>query len=322
MNRFALDRARLASLLARLKTLPVPKSLPFISTGGSKTLTMTVEVGFVNLLACQGSQVVAYRRLMVNPQFFREGLPRRTDTMGGILRGALREMNVDHARVVGAIPGFQSTLQLWQYPKARGLRPEELIPREVARRGISSQSSYVSWHQVADQANRSRWLVAASARRSVSSFLDLAQHAGLAVKELDLRPFALARSVNQKDAVIAWVAFDGFDAVIVKESVPIWYECVNVETSPVDDSALVERLVEMVGRAIENQARGMTETVLPEEAPLCVCGPAAGLVPELGLQVAQNLQRPFLEFAPPVVYPEGFPVHDFAINLGLALREA
>ncbi len=294
-----------------------------VQGGQTKVLSITMEYGLVKLLVSRGTRVLDHRMLVVNPEFFREGLVTRTARVSGIIRNALQEIGSDHYRIVGAVPGFQGTIHVLQLPEARGLNPDELIPREASRTmGISLQTSHLLWYRLPNSLGRRRWLVVSTARRSVSSFLETVRPLGLPVRALDLRPFALARVVNQPEALVVWVAPDGCEVVVVRDSAPVGYQCLSWEAEAVEGRVLVDRLTTMVERTIAAYEQSTPDMPLSDDAPLYVCGTAAGVETNLGQQVADFLRRPSGELTPPMAYPAGFPVQDFAVNLGLALREA
>ncbi len=285
--------------------------------------SLTIEHGVIKLLVCRGLKVLDHRVLLANPRFFREGQVGQTARIAGLIANVLPGMAGSFQRVVGAVPGFQNTLRLLELPRAGGLNPNVVVPQEASRAmRVSLETYHLSWYRRPDRLDRTRWLVLAASRRSITSLVDTARMAGMGVTTLELRPFALARAINQSDAVIAWVAPDGCDVVIVKESVPVEHQSLFWGAELVEDPVLVDRLTEIVGRTIAAYDTTSPEGPLPEEAQLYVCGSPIGRTPDIARQVAANLQRPAEELTTPLDCPADFPVQDLIINIGLTLREA
>ncbi len=90
----------------------------------------------------------------------------------------------------------------------------------------------------------------------------------------------------------------------------------------VEDTVLVDRLTEVVGRTVNNFNASSPEGPLSEEAPLYVCGSPMRREPAIALRVADNLGRAAGELELPLVAPEDFPMQDLIVNVGLILREA
>lgn len=290
---------------------------------GQQVLALTIEQGAVKLVVVKHQQVVDYRLQMVNPAFFREGLPAQPGRVAKVIAGAVEEFGGSIGRVVATVPGFQSMLQVLEFPKARGLNPREVIPQEVIRAmGVSLERSVLRWHRLPDWQDRSRWLVVAAPRRSVSVLLETARQAGLPLHALELRPFALARMVNVPDAIAAWLGTDGADVVLVRHSAPVAYLSVAWGAEVTEGGVLVERLTQMVEQALARYEASSPEGWVADDVPLFVCGAPAGLEGEVGPGVASNLGRELGVLQPPLELPADFPVHELVINLGLALREA
>ena len=280
-----------------------------------------MEHGVIKLLICRGLEVVDYRVLLANPRFFREGQVSNTARVAGLIQNALPELAGNFKNAIGAVPGFQNRLGLMQFPKANGFNAETIITQEAIKiMKVSSENYHLSWHRLKDRLERTRWLVMAASRRSITSLMDTAEKSDIAVTTLELRPFPLARAVNQPDAVVAWVAHDGCDVVITKESIPVEHQSMFWGAELVEDAVLVDRLTEVVGRTINTFNETSPEGPLSEEAPLVVCGSPIKRNPDISMRVADNLRRFRAELTSPLIYPEEFPVHDLVINMGLVLR--
>ncbi len=290
---------------------------------GRQVLALTIEQGAVKLVIAQRQRVLDYRLQPVNPAFFREGLPAQPGRVARVIAGAVKEFGGPMRRVVAAVPGFQSMLQVLELPKARGLDPREVIPREAARAmGIPLERSVLRWHRLPDWQDRTRWLVVAAPRRSVEVLLETARQAGLPLHAMELRPFGLARAVNVPDAIVAWLGTDGADVVLVRHAAPVAYQSVAWEVEVTEGAVLVERLAQMVEQTLARYEASSPEGWVADDVPLFVCGVPAGLEGEVGPGVAANLGRELQVLRPPVEATEDFPVHELVINLGLALREA
>ena len=232
-------------------------------------------------------------------------------------------MTGNFRRIIGGVPGFQNRLRMMHFPKAQGLDPKVIIPQEASRTMRVSTDTYdLSWLQLSDRLDRTRWLVMATSRRSIASLTDTARQAQMGVSVLEPRPFALARAVNTPEAVIAWTAPDGCDVVVVKESVPVEHQSIFWGAELVEDTVLGDRLTEVVGRTIDTFNSSSPEGPLSEEAPLFVFGSPMRREPAIGLRVADSLGRPPGELMLALNASEDFPIQDLIVNVGLILRDA
>ncbi len=288
-----------------------------------RVTSITIEHGVIKLLACQGLEVLDYRVLLANPRFFREGQVSNTARVATLLQGVLPEMDGDFRNALGGVPGFQNRLKLMDFPKAQGLDPKVIIPQEASRSmRVSTDTYHLSWIQLSDRLDRTRWLVMGTSRRSISSLADTAQQAQIRLRALEPRAFALARATNSLEAVVAWTAPDGCDVVVVKDGIPVEHQSIFWGAELVEDTVLGDRLTEVIGRTINTFNTSSSEGPLSEEAPLFVCGSPMRRDPEIGNRVANNLGRSSEELPTLLDAPEDFPVQDLVVNIGLILREA
>jgi hypothetical protein len=186
---------------------------------------------------------------------------------------------------------------------------------------VSMETYHFSWCRRPDRLKRTRWLALAASRGSITSLVDTGRMPGMLVTTLELRPFALARAINQPNAVIAWAAPDRCDVVIVKESAPVEHQSLFWGAELVEDTIPVDRLIGIVGRTIAAYDTNSPEAPLSEEAPLYVCGSPIGHTPDITRQVAAPTPTAE-ELALVLDCPADFPVQDLIIKNGLTLREA
>ena len=215
-----------------------------LSIGGAREVTsITIEHGSIKVLKTRGFEVAEYRNILANPRHFREGLVSDAPRMAALLQGAIQEVNGAKGRVIGAVPGYQTNLRALELPNVRAMDPKQIIPQEARRKlGISTDNSYLTWHQMSSGAEMARWLVISATNRSISSLFATTLAAGLRISVMDLRPFALARALNQPHAICAWTAPDGCDAVVVRDWVPMTHQAAYWGAGAMGESAdLVNR---------------------------------------------------------------------------------
>ena len=292
-------------------------------SGVKETTTITFEHGFVKLMVSEGVEILDYRISLADPRFFREGIVSDPVQLSRIVVDTLEDMGGQHRRIIGAVPGYQSNLGQLELPRTKNINPSVLIPREARRTmGISPETSYLLWRRLPDNVDQSQWLILSAVRRSITAMVDTVRASGLSLSTLELRPFALARAVNQADAIIAWTAADGVDVVIVKDSTPVAHQSAYWGSEPVEGTVLVDRLSTIVERTISDYDQRNAVLPISEWVPLIVSGSPASIAGSIDTQVAANLRRSVGQPRPAMMIPTDFPIHDLIVNVGLALWEA
>ncbi len=95
----------------------------FLARKDRKVASLTIEHGIIELLVCNGLEVIDHRVLLANPRYFREGQVSNTARVAGLIDAILPEMQGGFRRVIGGVPGFQNRLRLMHFPQARGFDP-------------------------------------------------------------------------------------------------------------------------------------------------------------------------------------------------------
>lgn len=292
--------------------------------GPREVTTITLEHGFIKVLVTRGLEVVDHRVVEAPTQVYREGLVSEPMRIATLIQRTLNGMEGKHKRIIGAVPGYQSTLREIELPNAKGLDPAVIIPREARRTmGISPDSSSLDWHKLPSGGEMSKWLVVSATNRSAGSLEAVARAASLQMSAVELRPFALTRAVSLPEAICAWTAEDGCDAFVVQNWVPVAHQAAYWgASSSVDSTDLVNRVTEVVESTINVYNEQNPDLRVTDEIPVVVTGTPSSREPSVARRVASNLRRPQAELDPPLQLPDGFPIHDFVVNIGLALWDA
>ena len=299
---------------------------------GKTSASLTVEHGLVKLMVSSGQVIKDYRVVMANPRYFKEGHVSNAPKVAGLLENVLPQLAGKFKSANAVVPGFQSRLRVLEFPKGAGFDPRNVLTQEAARTmHVTPDKYYITWHRLPDNFDRTRWLVLAAMRRAIASISETAQRANLRISALELRPFALARAINQPEAIIAWAAPDGCDVVIVKNSVPVEHQSQFWGADLVEDSVLVRRLTDVTSRTLETFNESSPEGPMPDDTPLYVAGSPISRQPmahddergsAIAQRICQNLRLPTGEFDLPMDGGPEFPLNDLIVNAGLALRGA
>ena len=128
---------------------------------------------------------------------------------------------------------------------------------------------------------------------------------------------ALGAATGVPDAMVVHLGSDQPAIVLVRDGVP---RAVHQVFAP-EGFQNPQDQAEALARAVE-QMEGFNQTMATQDEgqslPLVLTGPVPGNG-QLEEELRQSLQREVLPLSPPVVYPEGFPLAEYATNVGLAL---
>jgi hypothetical protein len=321
LERYAPSVARVVlPLVARVRDLAADTGL----VGAPEVASLTFEHGYIKILVSQGLKVLDMKIVQTNPRIFREGMvsdPRRASLE---LSKAISELKIKPKRFIGAAPGYQTNAQDIEMPLRGQIDPKLVLPREARKvMGVSADPSFLAWHRLPDDIDNAHWLVISATKRSVASLTTAALAVGVKIRSIELRAFALARAVNLPDVVIAWTAIDGCDAVAVRDWEPMVVQSAYWGAEPrAEGDVLINRISEVAERATMTHAQQNPETPLSDDTPVVVTGTPVASEPDVASRVAGILRRPLERIEPAMQLPEGFPIHDMVVNVGLALWSA
>lgn len=319
---------RYAPTLARVALPLATKIREFVAdaglTGSPEVASLTFEHGFIKIVVSRGLEVLDYKVMETNPRVFREGMvsdPRRAAVA---LKEAVSGLKVKPTRFLGAVPGYQTNVQDIELPLSGRIDANMVLPREARKvMGVSADTSYLAWHRLPDDIDNSHWLVVSATKRSVASLTATAQAGGVKIRNIELRAFALARAVNLPDVVIAWAAADGCDAVVVRDWEPMVAQSAYWGADPrAEGDVLINRITEVAERATLAYGLQNPESPLSDDTPLVVTGTPVAIESDVPIRVSGILRRPLDRIEPAMHLPEGFPVDDLVVNIGLSLGSA
>ena len=291
------------------------KFIEGIFTSPAKEITtLTLEHNQLKVLSMRGFAIMSYTITEFGLESYLAGLVQDTQKVALDLDQALTESPAPHTMLVAAVPGYQAAVSEVELPDARELDTEVIFSREVARTlGIPAELAKMNWARLPGGSRIARWLVVSATNRSISSITDLVYRSGYKLDALELRPFAIARAVNMQEALVVWVAADGCDAIVIHDWAPIAYETIHWESGSLRPSQITDRAVEVANRAID------IRDTINSQVPVVTTGISAGNRSEFAFSIAERLGRPTAEPNIPFDVPEGFPIHEMIVNVGLAL---
>ena len=299
-----------------------PKAKKAPKGKGERIISISIEGTDVRIVHSSGISIESWDSVAFDPQVLKVGQIADPDGLGAVIRSAMEGRDVVKSQVVCAMPGLRSVSRVISIPRVGKKELPTVVPREVNKlMTISEEDNYLQWQELPSETDQMQIFVLAIPKEPLMTFLDALKIAGLSPTALDLKPLALVRAVNQKDAVIATGESNSMELVIVVDDIPVLIRSVFLGEGVVTQDYAVGRISDELGRTILTYNEINKDNPLDPEIPIYLSGAAAGGVP-FALNVAALTGRTVQPLEPPVLYPEGFPIADFMVNVGLILKVA
>jgi hypothetical protein len=283
----------------------------------------TVEGLSLRILIFSGKKIVSWYSIPLNPNFVKDGLVVAPQDVGRIMAEAIQEKGVPRSGVLAALPSTGAASQVLTLPNVKGGKMEEIVLREVKRLMPSAADmDYIYWQPMSNSVtSKQRQAVYALAvpRNNVANMVETCNTAGIKLKGMELRPFALSRAINCKNGIIVHGEVDTIEIVIVDKSFPALFRTIPVKDVTFSPEAAWQHLIRELPFTIDYYNRSHHDSGLTAETPIYLSGGLA-LDPEMAPRLAQASGRKVACVEPPPGCPENFPLEQYSVNVGLMLK--
>jgi type IV pilus assembly protein PilM len=288
----------------------------------SKTITtLNIEASSIRLLSVMGKQIQRWESIPLPPGLVRDTLIADPIAVASAIDDLFGSTGASKKDVVVSLTGLRSVFRIVALPKLRAAQMKEAV-RWAARREIPMplEEMYLSWQVIGHQNGEERAFLLGTPRSLVEAILQTLWKAGIKPRAMDLKPFALARMVNQPEAIIIDLESDSTSFLILVRGIP---QVMHTMISPQEGLLLndkVQKLTEDLSRTIRFYDNAQPEQPISSATPVFLTGEMASdsVIAELVRKgIIYSVESPALEVE---CSPE-LPVPQYAVNIGLALRE-
>jgi hypothetical protein len=186
----------------------------------------------------------------------------------------------------------------------------------------SQDVDFVYWQMLAQDGGLKQQQAYALAvpRGNIVSVVDACRGAGVSLRGIELKPFAMFRAVDCTEGILVHGEMDSVEVVIVEKSFPALFRCIPVkDTSPNAEEATLN-LKRELPFTIDYYNRSFRDAKLSAEVPVYLSGELA-LDPALAMEITETTGREVIGVEPKIECPPNFPLAQFLVNVGLMLRE-
>lgn len=282
--------------------------------------TLNVEEHEIRLLAVGKGEVKKWASAPLTTGLIREGLIRDPARVGSAIRELLTSQEVSKGRVVTGLTGLRSLSRVLTIPQVKPSLLEGVVVREAKRElPISLDEIYLFWKVLGNGGDKQRVFALAVPQEMIDSQVGALQQAGIKPRAMGLKPLALVRAVNRRNAIIANLEEATLDIIIVVEDVPVIVRTIALGKESPTSEKKRDRLVEELLRTIKFYNDSHREAPLHPDVGVY---PSGALADEPGFRetLESSIEHPLAALQPPLECPDDLPAHRFLVNVGLALK--
>jgi len=287
---------------------------------GKRILALSIEGNDIRILSYSNNAVDSWKSVPFGANLLKMGQVADPVGMGEVIKSAVEGIDTARCYVLCAMPGLKSVSRIISVPNVNKKDMEALIPREVRRTmTVSEEDNYFHWQVLPVEAAQARVFVLAVPKEPMSLLLQSLSNAGLHPSQIDLKPLALMRAINQKDAIIANCEGNSMELVIVSDDIPVLIRSVFLGEGVANQDYAVGRISDELGRTVVTYNEINKERPLDQDVPIYLTGAAASGVP-FALNVAALTGRTVQPLEAPVTVPADLPIAEYMVNIGLILK--
>jgi len=288
-----------------------------------KAVTVNVEERSLRLLTVKGGEVQKWEQVPLEPGLVENGLIRDPAQVGLVIEALFEEQKAPKKGVITSLTviGVGSTSQVFDLPKMKPNLLADAIGREARRAmPVPVDELYLSYQVIGAKGDMQQVYVVGAPRDLVDAHITAFQMAGVQLKAMDLKPFALVRAINHRDAVIADLENENFHVIVVANAIPDITRSAVLHGEGLDPQQKAHRLVEELTRTIDFYNHSHPNKRLEPTVPVFLTGELVGVpgVDEIiQAEIGYTIEMP----TPPLVCPKALPLSQFMVNIGLALKK-
>ncbi|UCH51708.1 MAG: hypothetical protein JSV54_02835, partial [Chloroflexota bacterium] len=213
------------------------------------------------------------------------------------------------------VSGIHSIYRVVNIPKLPKNLLNEAAMREAERvMPVPLEELYTSWQAINISDIETVFCLVGIPRSTVDAIIATLKQAGLEPDAMDIRPLALARVADERNAIVINAQQTGFDIVVMIGGIPELLRSLPFPadtTSPGDKVAEVKEELERTIAFYNSSHQGSEITA----------SMAAFVSGELGDMLAQTLEHRVKPLPHLLSYTDSLNTSEYAANIGLALRQ-
>jgi len=288
--------------------------------GRKRIISLSIDDTTARVVSARNGAVEQWDAFPLPEDLVGDGRIVNPAALGQVLREGLEERELSKGRFVCSHSAVGTVSEVLQLPRVDPQKTQKVVNREARRLSNDSAARYhLHWQAVPTANEHQRIYILLVPRKPLRAFLSTLKSAGLKADLVDLKPMALMRTVNQRNAIIANGESGSADVVIVVRGLPMVMRSVNQPDTTAEAGDNAARLGYELLQALSFYSESYRNHPLPQDLPVYLSGSFAS-EESTRLSVSSATNRPVGQLKPPLQYPDDFPVAEYAVNLGLIIR--
>ncbi len=278
-------------------------------------VTIDIEDTSIRIMTVTGRRVQTAASLPLEPGLVHDGIVINPVTVGHRIGELMAAQGISEKRAVVSISGIHSIYRVVNIPKLPQKLMNEAAQREMERlMPVSLDELYTSWQAISMSDIETAICLVGMPRNTVDAMLDTLRQAGLQAEAMDVRPLALARVVDERDALIVNAQPTGFDIVVMVAGIPELLRSLPFPADTASPDEKIDEVKEELERTVAFYNSNHKGSEINNSMAVFVSG-------ELGEMLAGTLAYRGKPLPQLLMDTDSLNTSEYAANIGLALRQ-
>jgi Tfp pilus assembly protein PilN len=277
-------------------------------------IALDIEDTSIKMMAVRGRRVETAVSLPLEPGLVHDGVITDTATVSRRIAELMSAQGINEKKVVVSISGIHSIYRTVKIPKLPKNLLNEAARREAERAmPVPLDELYTSWQAISVSDIETTLCIVGLPLNTVDAMLDTLRQAGLQPEAMDVRPLALARVADERDAIIINVQQTGFDIVVMTDGIPELLRSLPFPTGATSVPDKISEVKEELERTVAFHNSSHKENPITNYTAAFVSG-------ELGEMLAGAIEYRVKPLPQLLSYADSLNTSEYATNIGLALK--
>jgi uncharacterized protein YoxC len=278
-------------------------------------VTLDIEDTRIRMVVVEGKQVVKAANLPLEPGLIKDGVILDRTAVSQRIKELMAAYDVTDKKVIASISGIHSLYRLFTLPKLPRRMLAEAVRRQVTKViPVPLNQIYTAWQAVDTAPSETTICMVGSPRSTVDAMWETLQQADLQPHLMDISPLALAKLPDEKDAIVVYVQPVGFDIVVMIDGIPRLLRSLSFLTQDMPVPDKVAAIKEELDRTVNFFKSSREGDLRMRNVPVFISGESRQIL-------AGALDYPVKVLPEWFSYPESFDYGEYAVNIGLALKQ-
>jgi type IV pilus assembly protein PilM len=286
-----------------------------------RVVTLEIDPSIIRIMETNDGKVIKWANLALDSTIAEDGVFPDPQTLVAAIKQVVTSSGIEAKDVIASVSGLYSINRLLPRASMSGVINQETVMAMTQETvSVPINDLYITWQTIAVSEDEQRIFVVGVPRDIIDTEVRALKAAGIKPRLVEMKPVALARAVDRENALILGIEPSSIDFVVVVESIPVVMRTMPWTQGDLAVEDIVEHLVVNLELTVGFYNSQHPSLPLETDTPLFITGQMSGDL-ELIEKLKDKVSYPLTLLVSPLEYPAHLPVSQYAVNIGLALKE-